>query len=472
MKKKTGLSTHLQKMSHGPEVPDLHQLLSQALENRGQHFQISWRASDKVALLFTLNATRNLKSGDLEWTLYLDRGTSREIAFSFSSLDVLLVHNKIIAASSEAHKTLKSFAGQSSSLSQSGMQAVPAESGEAGGGNVRSLTGIDAEIDRFWHESDGRVRPAQRNAPSVHGESIVASNPSHILDNDETLQQVDELDRLFAYLQDAGVLPTSILAPAANLSELDFVQKAALNAPVDLGMLSDFYRNLNGKQSIEEIAQSMELSTDQTVRTIYHLVTRQLVKVWSDDDRPVMKPRPIDNAAIEGVMMSLRRGDTGMYTYPAFLYFLEQEFFRSYRAGSPFTVIVFDLRHAVHSGIEKSLQALSKAALVDAVLRISQLKRYQDLLAHYDAFHYALLLPNTKTGGAQVFANRIIKSLTASPLAGIDAKQLSLVFGGASIPEDFVDLSSLLGAADAAMEHARRSGQSLVMYRDIKKMLV
>ena len=42
-------------------------------------------------------------------------------------------------------------------------------------------------------------------------------------------------------------------------------------------------------------------------------------------------------------MMSLRRPDSGFFTYPAFLYFLEQEYFRAYRTGSPMSVAIFQM---------------------------------------------------------------------------------------------------------------------------------
>jgi GGDEF domain-containing protein len=113
-------------------------------------------------------------------------------------------------------------------------------------------------------------------------------------------------------------------------------------------------------------------------------------------------------------------------------------------------------------------QALPTAAVLDAVLRISQLKRHVDLLAHYDAFDYAMLLPNTRANGAHTFATRIIRALTSEPLGGIDPAQLSIAFGSATIPDDFVDLSSLLGAADLAMVQARQKKIPLVMFRDIK----
>jgi diguanylate cyclase (GGDEF)-like protein len=114
-------------------------------------------------------------------------------------------------------------------------------------------------------------------------------------------------------------------------------------------------------------------------------------------------------------------------------------------------------------------RVMPEQAIMDAVLRISQLKRHVDLLAHYDAYDFALLLPNTKAQGASVFVNRFVKVVTERPLAGgIDAAHLHLACGISSVPEDFKELSALLGAADLAMHQAREANVPVVLYRDIK----
>jgi GGDEF domain-containing protein len=167
-------------------------------------------------------------------------------------------------------------------------------------------------------------------------------------------------------------------------------------------------------------------------------------------------------------MMSLRRPETGMFTYPAFLYFLEQEYFRGYRSASPISIVVFQMR--VRNGASDAIrEPLPVAAVSEAVRRISRVKRHVDLLAHYETFDYALLLPNTKTGGAGVFANRVIKALKASALApGIDSSNLSLSFGVACIPEDTLDLSLLLSGAEVAQNASQHSNNPVTLYRDVK----
>jgi two-component system chemotaxis family response regulator WspR len=167
-------------------------------------------------------------------------------------------------------------------------------------------------------------------------------------------------------------------------------------------------------------------------------------------------------------MMTLRRVDTGLFIYPAFLYFLQEEFYRIFRAKGSMSVLIFEMRElAAGDGLVRRV-SLSSEAISDANMRISRCKRHTDLVAHYDVNDFAILLPSTGTGGTKVFGNKIIKALAEAPLAGTEGKNLSFSFGAASMPEDFRDLSMLLGAAEMAMAFARQRGKPLVMFKEME----
>src|SRR5262249_10113449 len=123
----------------------------------------------------------------------------------------------------------------------------------------------------------------------------------------------------------------------------------------------------------------------------------------------------IDKGLIQNVMMSLRSPETGMFTYASFLYFVEQEYFRAYRSSNPMSIVVFQMR-VQGPGHDAPREPLPMAALSSAVRCIARVKRHVDLLAHYETHDYAVLLPNTKGPGAQVFATRVLKALMAEPL--------------------------------------------------------
>jgi hypothetical protein len=365
MFRNTGISGQFQ---NKPELPALHQLLSQALENRGKQMQIIWRTQGGA--IFTLIVLCNLR-GDPRWCLYCEQKGKRDQLFDYSSCDVLLVNNLIASSCTEAQKTGKSpFATNQSKTTKQPSEAAP----------------LDV-VENF--------------NPELQSDTIEETNPST-----------------------KPPLPTSF-EPAASTLEQPFASSARYTPPVPMPPTQS--------------AQSL-----------------------------ILNPRSIDAEAIQHVMTSLRNQDTGMFMTSAFLYFLEQEYFRSLRSRSSLSVILFDVKEEGPEDGNMVRKKLPPAALVDAVVRITALKRHVDILAHYDEDSYALLLPHTKSTGARTFANRLIRCLTEKPLGRIDGSRIALAVGCASIPEDFVDLSKLLGAADLTLSQSRKTRTPLVMYSDIK----
>jgi GGDEF domain-containing protein len=302
-------------------------------------------------------------------------------------------------------------------------------------------------------------------------ESRVLRNSHTVYQSIESLlAQSRQLSEQVSYLQGAGMLPTStLIADPANSIRPDF----SADGSIDKESLEGFFQALDGRHSIEDMLRTLQISRIKIVYLIYTLATQNLVRICNDNtprEKLVLQPRAIDTAAIQSVMMSLRRAETGMFIFPAFLYFLEQEFFRSYRARAWFSVAVFEMAETYQQDGELKSRPLAGEAILEAVMRISRVKRHVDLLSHYDGQDYALLLPNTKASGSRTFCNRVVRALLEKPLPGVPTEQLSVKIGAASIPEDFKELSSLLGAAELALSHARSTGQNVVLYREIQSI--
>lgn len=148
--------------------------------------------------------------------------------------------------------------------------------------------------------------------------------------------------------------------------------------------------------------------------------------------------KKVDTQAIHSVMMCLRRFDTGMFTYAAFLYFLEQEYFRAYRTRGAFSVVLFSVKTN-----DWGNQRPANEVLRELAARIAKVKRHNDVLAHYDYDdHYILLLPGTSVMGAR----RLVSRLSVA-LKGL-VQDMEISFGVAGVPEDCTDLGSLLGEAE------------------------
>ncbi|HEY9772998.1 MAG TPA: DUF4388 domain-containing protein [Planktothrix sp.] len=552
MLRKGGLTVQLQRI---PDMPELHQMLSQALEKRGKVASATWRVPNK-SVQFVLEVMCPLKGGDPHWNMYYEYSARREQVFNYSSCDVLLVYNLVVSScndilgATQATQKIQSTTGnnklnasmpkpRTEMPAQTNHDLQPAVTASSlmkateltrrdysNSGNTSSVAatslvppsgdiahmpvpkllqtiataGATGKLDARNTEQTIVVffkngLPVDATAPDTVGDDALIEliswrqgqfnfeprvlRHSHTVHHsvDKLVAQSKQYSDQLRQLEDSGMHPLSTFAPVAEMDEMDFIHKLSRGTPTDMGTLGRFFRSLSGKQNLDELCRTMGHSRIMTVHIVHHLVKNGAVRLHNGNQPaavqaeppPLMvQPRQLDGAAIQAVMMSLRRLDTGMFLYPAFLYFLEQEFFRTYRSRSALSVIVFEVRFVPVGGTGKP-QMLPGPAALDAVLRISQLKRHQDLLAHYDTYDYALLLPNTKAAGAQTFANRVIKVLTASPLAGgIDASQLTISLGCASIPEDCTDLTVLLGAADLAMQQSRQLKQPLVMFRDIK----
>ncbi|MBI5172171.1 MAG: DUF4388 domain-containing protein [Candidatus Melainabacteria bacterium] len=276
---------------------------------------------------------------------------------------------------------------------------------------------------------------------------------------------------LLKELQDYGMQASSTFVRSdASLTKDEFLRIASQEAPMDPEIMSKLYIKLDGKQTLAELAKTSGLSRLRLIEALYHMVSFELVDIYMPPAAPrqlVVTPKKIDGAMIQSVMMSLRREDTGLFIYPAFLYFLEEEFFRVYRARGTMTVIVFEMRDEVNTDGGVKRRVLPSVAIADAAGRIAGRKRHTDVVAHYEAYDYAVVLPGTGSAGTKVFVKKIIKALTETPLAGMDGRKLVIAFGTATIPEDFTNLNSMLGAAELALEQARNQGKVLVQYRDL-----
>jgi hypothetical protein len=503
-----GISSQTNQAITPPELADLNKLLSQALGRPGLHVKALWFSPDKSSE-YVLDVISNTNGGDPKWQLYRTQFGTRALLFDYPSCDVLLVHNAIGSACSDttATKAKRPMIVPDTPppfMNHAAPEGVTASADIPTTGDIAKVP-----LDNLLHglkaaKMTGKLEvsagprtallfvkdgmPVDATADDTEGDEALVELLTwtsgkfvfepRVLRNSHTVHQPIEslvaqskqLAERNEYLAKAGMRPTSSLTHKdASLADSDFVQKIGHGAPGGIEELTKFYWSLNGKLTINEMLHSGAYPRIQLTNMIYHLLINGLIKITNPivlEKKSPVHARAIEHEAIQSVMMVLRRMETGMFIYPAFLYFLEQEYFRCYRSKTPLSVIVFEMRMQAGDSVR---EVLPSAAVLDAVLRISQLKRHVDLLAHYDSFDYALLLPNTKANGAQIFAKRIVKSLTDSPLAGeIDSDKLSLALGCASMPEDFSDLGELLGGADMAMAHSRENKKSVIMYRDIK----
>lgn len=99
--------------------------------------------------------------------------------------------------------------------------------------------------------------------------------------------------------------------------------------------------------------------------------------------------------------------------------------------------------------------------------RFALMKRPLDHLCHYENGDFVLLLPNTKSDGAFIFAQRIMDSFRKEPLETANGSDITMSMGIAGMPDDFLDPPFLLAGAEAAKEESVRSSIPIVKFSDL-----
>jgi GGDEF domain-containing protein len=282
------------------------------------------------------------------------------------------------------------------------------------------------------------------------------------------MEGIGLLDQL-KYLQNTGVkMETYLFRKVANLTEKDFENRVNQFVPMDMNLQKQFYQSVDNSSTLFEILRRRPLVKTEWVPILFNLLHAELLAF---SDKPpagvrmgLMEVQSLDRSQIQGVMSKLVRPETGLYTYPMFLFFLEQEFHRYERLNVPFSIVLFDMRLRESMG----LQPLSGPLLNEAVRRLITVRRNLDILAHFETFDFAAILPHTTTDSAAFFAQRVIELIMQTPLAPhLHPTHISLSFGVAGVPEDCDDPAFLIAAAKEARTKASASTIPICLFKNI-----
>jgi GGDEF domain-containing protein len=278
------------------------------------------------------------------------------------------------------------------------------------------------------------------------------------------------------FLLNAGMKPDSIVKrKREDLAEAEFEavsSSMASGSHLSFSMLAQkqYYLAIDNKSTVSELAEKLRLTDSQWIPLLCRMLKCDFVEVVNPDSssiEPELEPKLIDRQAIHSVLMSLRRAETGMFTYPAFLYFLEQEHIKHFRSGRPLSVAIIEMR--ISGGDYEYRSPLPAQALAEAVRRISSIKRDVDLLAHYEIFDVSIVLPDTNGEGARVFCKRIVEALREKPLTDEAGTETFISVGTATIPDHAADMGLMLAAAEAARNDAQKLRDAVVSYDDLNR---
>lgn len=133
------------------------------------------------------------------------------------------------------------------------------------------------------------------------------------------------------------------------------------------------------------------------------------------------------------------------------------------RHGMPLSLLVVDLDHFKRINDELG-HAAGDLALVQAVARIRESLRAEDLPGRLGGEEFIVLMPNTDGASAAAAAERIRESFSGRPLE-LDGQRrgVTLSIGVAVLAPADRHFSQLLQRADRAMYAAKHAGRDLVM---------
>ncbi|MBZ0189519.1 MAG: DUF4388 domain-containing protein [Candidatus Obscuribacterales bacterium] len=269
------------------------------------------------------------------------------------------------------------------------------------------------------------------------------------------------------FVRSHGVRMDTVLAWSnPNLSEGQFEAILGEGEPVDMGLLKAVYLQIDGRKTMLDIVEILRLSRSQWVSAMANLLRAQVVSVGMriEGRRLVLEPKALDINLIAPINQVLLNAETGLYTYPAFLYLTDHEF--KYSAERPLSIALINAK-AVEISTNQIKPVLNAQGYKELALCIANVQGFRGIIAHYEEFGVGLVMMGANSMHAATIADRIIKSLLSSSMEfRLAASNMS--FGIATFPDDAEDLPALLAAAEAARDRAMSEGNSrIVLAREL-----
>ena len=183
----------------------------------------------------------------------------------------------------------------------------------------------------------------------------------------------------------------------------------------------------------------------------------------------------IDNSMLYEDIRNKSRQDglTGLLNHRTFMEKLKEETVRLSRDQKPFSLLLVDIDHFKKVNDTYGHPA-GDAVLVHVAGILKEAARGADFVARYGGEEFAVGMVGADTKGAQQMAERLRKTVEKTVVqVGRTAITVKLSIGVASCPDDAVAADGLLhlvGLADNALYHAKRTGRNRVcLFREAKE---
>jgi len=297
--------------------------------------------------------------------------------------------------------------------------------------------------------------------------SIDEHAPSSDVSNDlETIiNYALSLRDQLVHLEKAALGPQSLMVKKIdNLGDNELRLLLTKNSEEDPTEIIKHYKNVPKRFTIKQLFENQMPSKLVWVPVIFNLFTSGLIDIRA--------PLAVDESsleflgevkiAVQGLRAGFIRQETGIFSYPALLFFLQYEYLRYQANDSPLSLIVFEMSKVSNSPLG-GLDLINKQETLVALRKIAAIKRPLDILGHFETIDYALLLPDTGADAAIPVAQHVMDVVKAQPLSpDLKPEFLKLSCAVGSIPRDGRDLETLILLSKRALQHAKNSDFTIV----------
>jgi hypothetical protein len=508
----TGGVIRLPTLNRLPEERDVSSMLYQAQSARGKQVKLGWLL-DRVSqqdLPPLLSCVWEPSAGEAKWTMQYGEGIMGKTVWIYESTDVGLILNFVLGTCTgtvqEGQMNDSSFA-RDPMLLRSDEPATKTNSSEP---DQRTNAAMEGDLTDFSVPSllQSISIAAMTGMLSVRGPDgsaeiyFLEGNPTHaqalgsfgdlaLLDlftweqgkfhffrgdraaertitrrlDSMIMEGVTLLDQA-KFIKAAGIKPESFLIKKAHdITEAEFEKLVSKGAPIAMPIQKRFFQYVDNNTTLFDILLRQQLPKTVWMPILYNLLSCGII---SHSDRAASSRKTItlaDSQEFDASIVSLSdpvkkqliRSETGIYTYPAFVFFVEQECLRFEDTEDPFSVLVIAAR-ANQGG---KLLPLPLEVTKNVITQLFAIKRRMDILAHFQTLDLALMLPGCDANLTLLVAQRLYKLLMQDAF-GLQSGQMHVTMGIASVPEHGGPTADIIGRARDAQVQASSSTPLLV----------
>lgn len=307
----------------------------------------------------------------------------------------------------------------------------------------RQSVGDDAILELFmWTEGEFRFQP-----------DWTASHKTVTRRLESLLLEGTTMSDYHAYVVKAGVTAeTRLIQTRPYLSDAEVEEIINSGVPHAVDQQKHVYQQI-GPDGITFGAIAAEGKVPRLLYNtiLYNLMNLNLIHV-ADKKGAALQPFEIDQNAASWAFKSLTNPDTGLVKFPLFLMYLEQEFDRHKKIGTPLSVAFIQPRNNL----------LEVQARIAECFARTQHKF--DIIANVEGSELVCLLPHRKTPQAYLDLERFAAILSAE----YNVKSNDISIGIACIPEDTSTIEMMLAQGRDAKNRAVESSSTICTCKGIE----